>query len=225
MRVYYSTLCKIGSDLSKYLDEMIQYGGDAIELMMDGPEWNEFQDRGQELIELLSEKTANYSIHTPSWDMNLTSENVRARNAALDSYRDSIVFASKLHASHVVIHPGFCYAPTFDKTAARERAGQAIDLLCRFNQEYRVPLLVENVGSCATSIFSQDEYIRFIESFAGQIGCLLDVGHAHMCGWDLPKTIAQLKPYLCAVHLHDNHGDADSHLPIGCGTVPWKSVF
>lgn len=26
------------------------------------------------------------------------------------------------------------------------------------------------------------------------------------------------------LHVHDNHGERDEHLPVGNGTVPWKKV-
>jgi sugar phosphate isomerase/epimerase len=225
MRVYYSNLCRLGSGLSESIDEMIRYGAGAIELMMDGPQWDEFETRGRELAALLSEKPVVYSIHTPVWDINLTSENAQARQAALEAYRHSIAFAASIHAAHVVVHPGFCYAPVFDKKTARERAARAVGALCRFNSLYGVPLLVENVGSAATCIFTQDEYIAFIGRFGGRIGSLLDIGHANLCGWNLTDTISRLKPFLYAVHLHDNNGTADSHLPIGSGSIQWGSVF
>ena len=225
MNLYYSDLCRLGSRLSESIDDMIRYGGNAIELMLDGAQWNEFENRSREIAGLLSAKPVSYSVHTPVWDMNLTSENAQARKAALEAYQNSIVFASFLHAKHVVIHPGFCLAQVFDKKTARERAAQAIDALCRFNEPYGVQLLVENVGNAATSIFTQEEFLLFIESFSDRAGCLLDIGHANLCGWDLIETITRLRPFLYAVHLHDNQGDADSHLPIGDGIIPWPSVF
>lgn len=127
MRVYYSTLCQIGSGLPESLDEMIRHGGDAIELMLDGPGWDESQIQGRETAEYFRAKPAVYSVHTPVWDMNLTSENARARMAARNACRDSIVFASAIRAAHVVIHPGFCETPVFDKKAARKRAVQALE--------------------------------------------------------------------------------------------------
>ncbi len=225
MQIYYSDLCRLGGRLSENIDELARYGADAVELMLDGPEWDEFENRAGDIARMLGAKPFAFSVHTPAWDMNLTSENAQARKAALEAYQSSIVFAASIRAGHVVIHPGFCQTPAFDKKAARERAAEAIGALCRFNGSYGTRLLVENVGNAETSIFTQEEFIRFFKAFGGGVGCLLDVGHANMCGWDLPETIARLRPLLYAVHLHDNDGGADSHLPIGEGTVPWKSVF
>lgn len=167
MQIYYSSLCKIRFRITESLDEMIRYGSTAVELMLYGVEWNEFENHfenhGAELANLLAVKPLTYSVHIPVWDMNLTSENAQARQAVREAYHLSIVFASIIHATHVVIHPGFCYAPAFDKKEAQKRTARAIKELCHFNSSYGIPLLVENVGNLQTSIFTQDEYIRFID--------------------------------------------------------------
>lgn len=225
MKIYYSYLCKIGISFPESIDQMIRFGGDHIELMLDGDSWNEFEKHSNRLVSMLSAQNAVYSVHTPVWDMNLTSENAQARHAALEAYQNSIAFASAVGAEHVVLHPGFCYAPVFDKMIARQRAKEAIEALCEWNEKYGELLLVENVGNPGTSIFTQEEYVTFICNFNGAVGSLLDIGHAHLCGWDLPEVIAGLKRHLFAVHLHDNDGKSDSHLPMGDGTVPWPAVF
>lgn len=225
MQIYYSNLCKMGDGLSESLSQMVNYGGDSIELMLDGGAWDEFEAHSRELAKILSDRPVTYSVHTPVWDMNLTSENAQAREAAMEAYRNSITFAALIGAEHVVLHPGFCYTPAFDKATAQRRAGAAIEKLCEFNGQYKISLLVENVGNSATSIFTQEEYIAFIQMFDGAIGSIFDIGHANLCGWDLSRTILRLNPYLRAVHLHDNDGRVDAHLPIGEGGIHWQSVF
>ena len=54
---------------------------------------------------------------------------------------------------------------------------------------------------------------------------LLDTGHAHINNWNLTKVIAHLGPRLVGVHLHDNDGLTDQHLPVGVGTIEWQPVF
>jgi sugar phosphate isomerase/epimerase len=34
-----------------------------------------------------------------------------------------------------------------------------------------------------------------------------------------------MAPYLFEVHLHDNGGAADEHLPVGSGTFPFSQLF
>nr|NIS40833.1 sugar phosphate isomerase/epimerase [Desulfuromonadales bacterium] len=34
-----------------------------------------------------------------------------------------------------------------------------------------------------------------------------------------------MAPYLLHMHLHDNHGDRDAHLPVGKGTFDFQRLF
>ena len=58
-----------------------------------------------------------------------------------------------------------------------------------------------------------------------EVGVLLDTGHAHVNGWDIPAVIKALGKRLKACHLHDNGGAGDEHLPIGQGSINWEAYF
>lgn len=225
MNVFYSDLCVIGEDVLESVDRLIANGAENIELMMDGQGWNDFHLHMDVLANTLRKKNVSYSIHTPVWDINLTSENAHMREAVMETYRQSIVFSHKLQAKHVVIHPGFCYAPAFDKAVARARAHQALESLLEFNKVYGQQLLIENVGTCKTSIFTQDEFSAFLNGFPKEIGYLIDIGHAFINGWNFEKLFNDLGERLIALHIHDNDGKSDAHLPIGEGSIDWNSVF
>lgn len=66
------------------------------------------------------------------------------------------------------------------------------------------------------------------------IGMTIDVGHMNM--WrrykdskdfkkDIQNKFAELAPYTKHVHLSDNFGDMDAHLPIGWGNAPNKEIM
>ncbi len=63
------------------------------------------------------------------------------------------------------------------------------------------------------------------------IGMTLDVGHLNIAkkqGFtdkDLIKEIEQISKYVKHVHLTDNFGFSDSHLPPGMGNVPFKEIL
>ena len=54
-------------------------------------------------------------------------------------------------------------------------------------------------------------------------GFVLDTGHANLMG-DLDVIADLLGDRLMTLHLNDNHGLNDEHLPPGQGTVDWTSV-
>ena len=56
------------------------------------------------------------------------------------------------------------------------------------------------------------------------VGTCLDTGHAHLAG-DLSSVIHKLSCHLRMVHINDNRGDWDEHLPPGEGGVNWRQVL
>jgi sugar phosphate isomerase/epimerase len=41
----------------------------------------------------------------------------------------------------------------------------------------------------------------------------------------LEDWVGVLGPRLLEIHLHDNHGDADEHLPLGQGSIDFPGLF
>ena len=46
-----------------------------------------------------------------------------------------------------------------------------------------------------------------------------------MNGWNIPEVIDRTAGRLCALHLHDNDGTCDAHLPMGQGNIDWNRTF
>ena len=44
-------------------------------------------------------------------------------------------------------------------------------------------------------------------------------------GWDISKLLSDLGTRIRAYHVHENFGDADSHLKVGEGPLDWNQFF
>lgn len=225
MRVYYSELCLIGGSVESNVDKLIAHGAENVELMLDGEGWNDFHLCMDELAATLVKKHIGYSVHVPVWDMNLTSECAHLRNAVLESYKATIAFASRIEARHVVLHTGWCSDPHFSKELGRSRARAALEKLVEFNKVYDQLLLVENIGSPAASLFTKRQFVDFLDGFPGNVGYVVDIGHAHINKWQIEPLLHELGNRLYALHIHDNDGYRDEHAPIGRGNIDWKRVL
>ncbi|MCP5453792.1 MAG: sugar phosphate isomerase/epimerase [Spirochaetaceae bacterium] len=223
--IFYSELCLIGGDVSRNVDRLVDAGADGVELMIDGAGWNGVYDRPADYARALAGKGVEYSVHVPVWDANLTSENPRIREATAATYRFSIEFAATIGARHVVLHPGCVSDPRFSRHAAMERARDAVAALVAFNEAYGRSLLVENIGSRDSCIFTESQFAAFLDGFPPEVGYVVDVGHANVCGWRLESLLPALGARLRAMHLHDNDGGSDAHAPLGRGTVDWPAVM
>jgi sugar phosphate isomerase/epimerase len=56
-----------------------------------------------------------------------------------------------------------------------------------------------------------------------------DIGHAHLSDFPvverIEKGFAPLRELVASVHLHDNHGEKDEHLPPYDGTIDWPEAI
>lgn len=220
-----SDLILLSSSVEERVSRLLEAGVSHIELLADGGSWNDTSFTYTKMLSFLRNADASFTIHPPAWDTNLTSENKTIREASLLEYRKSIEFAHIIGAEHVVIHPGFCYSPGFNKQVAQERALDAVGELCRIASALDVELAVENVGYGGASLFTQAEYIAFVRQLDKTATYLIDTGHAHLNGWNIAELICSAGERLSSIHLHDNHADKDAHLPIEEGTIQWAPIF
>jgi sugar phosphate isomerase/epimerase len=170
----------------------------------------------------LSEKPGRLSLHGPCVSTNLADvEDSRY----LSLYSRAIDFAAKKNADFVVVHTNESFKDG-DKVRSRELVKARLNELLALAQKQQVRLLIENVGLKVkeTLLFDWSEYLELLLSLP-QAGALLDTGHAYLNRWNIPEVIQCLGPRLGAVHLHDNLGVFDDHLPVGCGNLDWHPVF
>lgn len=223
--ICFSDLILLANPIEQNVEQLIECGADKVELLMDGPLWDAIDEQIAKMSRILPKYEVGYSIHPPAWDTSLTSENRTIREASFLEYKKAIQFAHMIEAEHVVIHPGFCVSPVFDKAIARKRAREAINQLCEIAKPLGVKLAVENVGYKGSSIFTEDEFVYFLDDIDETAGFLLDTGHAYLNSWDIPKLIRRIHNRLLAIHLHDNGGEKDEHMPIREGTMEWEQIF
>lgn len=143
---------------------------------------------------------------------------------APDVLRTEILIAARMGVSRMVIHP---YALGQDVEGHAHSVEDA-RALCSFAMDNGVMLVLENLGK--TGIESMRRSVDMIgtEPEKTGLGICIDVGHAHRsCTTDDIRPEAYLKEFrdmILEVHVDDNLGDKDVHLPPGQGTMDWPPV-
>ena len=123
-----------------------------------------------------------------------------------------------IDARCVVVHPGFSpWIEMLDSSylALRESLGD----LAAIQEEYGVPVAVENMGSWEVCHFRDPSFLPALRE-AGLSFCL-DLGHANLNG-ALDEFLAVGNPL--HVHLHNNNGSDDSHQALGDGDIDLARV-
>jgi sugar phosphate isomerase/epimerase len=194
----------------------------------------------QEIAALKSALEANrmtlQSLHAPtSRDLSATRESgtplsiceierVR-RIEAMDELKRAIDVAEELPFSRMVLHMGGS-RETADPRK-RDAAFSSLEHLVLHAHHAGVTLAVENT----TSEMGDPTYLRAFVEETRLTGLRfnLDIGHAHLADGPaeerLEKSFAPMRDLVASVHLHDNHGEKDEHLPPYDGTIDWSAAI
>ncbi len=78
--------------------------------------------------------------------------------------------------------------------------------------------------SCREVFSDSWEFMHLFAGLGEHVGFCFDTGHANMAG-NLSLLISTLRPWLRYVHIADNNGADDEHLPYGHGTVNWAGFW
>lgn len=202
-----STFCLHHQSLSAAIDE-ISTITDTIEIMDDGPHYLDSS-------ELLESYILSFTLHAPSRGVNIASVLEPIRRASVEVTGQCFRIAGDVDAP-VVVHPGY-FAWGEEREAATRQFVRSLNELDTLAEEYSITYYVENMGNWDYFFLRNPSELPMI----GDIGLALDVGHAH-----LNHCLDGFLAYpIRHVHLHDNNGDEDTHLPVGRGTINFYPVM
>ena len=161
------------------------------------------------------EKISLRSFHGPFGDLCAGSFDVMVRDLARYRYLGAVTIAEQLGVTHLVLHHG--YVP---KTSHPPRWLERCTLFWReFLEETPEHISIHLENHLEHDATLMADLIAEVNS--ERLSICLDIGHAHCCSVQtVIQWIEQLRDKIGYVHLHDNHGDKDEHLPLGQGNIP-----
>ena len=151
-------------------------------------------------------------------------ERVR-RIEAMDELKRVIDVADDLPYARLILHMGGS-RETADPRK-RDAAFSTLEHLVLHAHHAGVTICVENT----TSEMGDPAYLRAFVDETRLTGLRFnfDIGHAHLADGPeedrIEKSFAPLRELVSAVHLHDNHGDKDEHLPPFDGSIDWGGAI
>jgi sugar phosphate isomerase/epimerase len=151
-------------------------------------------------------------------------ERVR-RIEAMDELKRVIDVADDLPYERLILHMG---GPreTADPRK-RDAAFSTLEHLVLHAHHAGVTICMENT----TSEMGDPAYLRAFVDETRLTGLRFnfDIGHAHLADGPeeerIEKSFALLRELVSSVHLHDNHGEKDEHLPPFDGTIDWPAAI
>jgi sugar phosphate isomerase/epimerase len=177
----------------------------------------------QSTAEKLHRNGCGITLHGPFWDLSPGSSDRLVRQASQFRYHQLFDLVEIFEPIQVVCHTG--YDPNHHGNDHRfylDRSLAVWEPIAGRAETYGVPLLFENVWEQGPELH-RDLFGRLN---GHHFGFCLDVGHQHtFSNTSLGTWIAALGDFLKEVHMHDNDGLGDDHLPVGQGTIDFGSLF
>mgnify|MGYP001007454738 CR=1 FL=1 len=151
-------------------------------------------------------------LHGPFLDLNPVSYDLSIRNVTMKRYEEAYQAAKALGAKKIVYHT--CYVPDFYLLIGWAERMAEFYREFLYEKDNSIEIVMENVLDRIPQPMA--EVAEKIEHPA--FGLCLDVGHANCYSKvSCEEWFQTEKKYLKHLHLHDNKGDRDSHLPLGTG--------
>ena len=184
---------------------------------------------GADVFQRIRELHKRYAMHasyhapwTDQWDLGLA-----PAPQAHQMLMASIHMAEQLGAADITIHMGTC-APAghsaVSRTGVLHHVSEVLLNTAHEATARKMRLCVENVPRSYSPLALGTDSSDFARFFAHvpshSVGLNLDTGHGHIMG-ELYDYIHHHSARLMHVHMHDNDGKTDAHLPPGEGSIDW----
>lgn len=213
------------------LEEIETFGAlgfDYLELAMDPPEAHHDILRAQSaaIRQSLARHRMGLVCHLPTF-ISTADLTTSLRQASRHELLTSIEVAVQLGARRAVLHPSYISGmgrnvPALSERYARESLDAAVNCAARVN----IDLCLENLFLHLTPFGTMEDWDTIFAQYP-RLGLTLDVGHAHIGPDGMARVLTYIhrfKSRLRHLHVSDNLGQRDDHLPIGKGRIDFPAV-
>lgn len=198
--------------------------GLAPEIAFKGPELDELQPDQLETTGRQVHATGRRpTVHAPFFDLSPGAMEPLVRQLTRKRLTQALEAAARLGAHLMVVHPGYDRW-RYPNLAAiwAEQAADTLAPLTGLAAQYDCRLALENIYEQVPETLL-DLVSRLDTPWFGHC---FDIGHWRLFG-RVPQAawLAAIAPRLLHLHLHDNHGQNDDHLPVGEGTIDYLPLL
>ena len=213
--------------LERSIEQTIAFADDegfrAFELWADHPHVHPDEtpkDARQRLAKSLR-RFDRLSAHGPLGNASIASINPGIWRESVRQHIAAVELAHDLGATLLVVHPGDLRDRRFKADALRLSC-EALGKIAGRAAELGVTIALENCGPYHAGIDeTADDLTTIVRSLGPRGKVCLDTGHAAV-NKNADELIAALGGDVVHVHIHDNHGARDEHLPIGAGSIDFS---
>lgn len=208
-------------DAVQVLDWAIDNDFSGVEIWADVP-YLYVRDVSEDILRKFQKagKKIEYTVHSPIYGINISSVNPGILRESISQIKMIMNWVNYFPVRSLIIHAGETPAKTDEvMDEVRKITFNSINELIKEAESKKIKLLIENIGISRLDIDEDiEEFKSILRKF--ELGMCLDTGHANI-KWGGERTVKDLGDYVEQIHVADNFGEYDQHLPAGEGNINW----
>ncbi len=181
-------------------------------------------DSAKEIKHVYEETGIIPTVHSSSWDLNLTSTSMSVRDFSKERVEKSIDLAVEIGARVITIHPG---RKSFYRADRKEITGTQREVfheLFEYSGAETLKICIENIeNSVGEVMVNETDFIDFFSGFNDSLCVTMDV--AHLGSFEKFKNFySVLKDRICHIHISDLNQN-EIHITMGDGVLETDKIF
>ena len=210
------------------IEEIAALGFNYLELAMDPPNahYSTIRDHRAQIQSALTAHSMQLVCHLPTF-VSIADLTESIRRASLGEMYNSLEVAAELNALKVVLHPGHIGGlASYVMDIALDFGMQSLESIIAKADSLGLSVCLENMFPRIQTFYKPSHFTDILDRFPN-LKLTLDSGHANIESRDEQRILDFIR--LCGhrighVHISDNFGRRDDHLPIGKGAINFQAI-
>jgi sugar phosphate isomerase/epimerase len=211
------------------IEKIAKLGFDFVEISIEGPKaFPENLRRNKAAILRALKKHRMFAIGHTMWWNDLGSPYENVRKGWVEESRRAIDIAEELGIKLVNFHfdsvPSMLLGDRRTRKKIFDNYVKSLTELVEYGKGRGVKVMLEN--GAFTKEFSDVAVYKNVAGRVKDLGVHLDVGHAFIHGGmgNVVRFIRTFRKRIVHVHVHDNYGREDDHLPLGTAKIDYEKI-
>ncbi len=171
----------------------------------------------------LKDLLAHYSLHVVShtaWYLPLGSPLPELRREAVKIVQSYYHFLERLNCRYLTVHANWP-CDLFSVEEGIYFQAESLAHILESAREFGIRILYEPLDGPRDTLKNLSRLIREVPDLLIHV----DIGHANITGIQPSAYFTTFGTRVAHLHVHDNNGVEDLHLPLGAGKIDWKQTI
>ncbi len=206
-------------DILKEVEWIGKNGFDFVDLFLEEDKAVPGKIDVLKLKKLLKKYKLDAVGHT-AWYLPIGSPVKSFRETAVSEAEKYFEVFSKLNVKYVTIHTNWPPGMFSTKEGIRFQV-ESLKKIVDVAKKYSLRIMLESIDTCQDDIKSVSEILKRVPGLYIHI----DIGHVNLFKRKPEEFIKKFHKKLKHIHLHDNDGIKDLHIPMGTGIIDWENLI